>query len=99
LGVTPATVSWSLAELGGRMVVPEQTVVDFRRFLPRRESFWRVYARGTYQNRPAIGNRLHREMHGRYLFRLTQKSFDTRQLHDGAYVLRVTAIDARGNTG
>jgi hypothetical protein len=99
LGVAPAAVFWSLAELGGRMVVPRRTVVDFRHSLPRNEAFWRVYARGTYQNRPAIGNRLHREMHGRYLFRLTPKSFDTRKLDDGAYVLRVTAIDARGNKG
>jgi hypothetical protein len=96
--VVPAALTWSLFRLnGGRTVVPETTVVDFRRGLPPEASFWRIYARGTFQNRAPVVPRYHKQMPGRYLFTLTPSTFDTRRLHDGVYVLTVTAIDVRGN--
>jgi hypothetical protein len=97
--VAPAAVTWSLSRLNGRTVVPRRTVVDFRRGLPPEVSFWRVYARGTYQNRAPIVPRYHKQMPGRYLFMLTPSPLDTRTLHDGVYVLAVTATDVRGNEG
>jgi hypothetical protein len=42
--------------------------------------------------------RYHQEMPGRYLFWLTQ-SLDTSKLRDGVYVVAVSAVDTRGNTG
>ena len=93
--VTPAALTWSLAILGGRTIVPPTTVVDFRRGLPP-GAFWGVYARGTYQNRSVIANRMHGLLPGRYLFRL-DPSFDTRKLKNGVYVVTVTAVDASGN--
>jgi hypothetical protein len=96
--VTPASLTWSLATLGGRVVVPPTTVMDFR--VAARwpnEAFWSVYARGTFQNRAVITARLHSYMPGRYLFRLTRAPLDTRRLANGVYVAKVTAVDARGN--
>src|SRR3954447_1057817 len=61
-GVTPATVSWSIASLDGRAIVNNTTVVDYRRELPRNSAFWRIYARGTYQNRPPVVTRYHQQM-------------------------------------
>lgn len=96
--VTPAALTWSLATLGGRLVVPPTTVVDFRRAEVRSNaSFWSVYARGTYQNRSVIGARMHSYMPGRYLFRLNRAPLDTRRLANGVYVATVTVIDAHGN--
>lgn len=96
--VTPAVVTWSLSSLGGRVVVPTTRVVDFRRVALRSNAvFWAVYARGTYQNRAVIGGRLHTYMPGRYLFKLTRSSLDTRRLANGVYVATVTAIDVSGN--
>jgi hypothetical protein len=98
--VVPAAVSWALFRWGGRNVVPETTVVDFRRrFLPPRRSFWRIYARGTYANRPEFGNRFYANMPGVFLFRLTPTFLDTERLSDGLYIVKVTATDVRGNTG
>ena len=97
--VVPAALTWSLTELDGRTVVPLTTVVDFRRGLPPQDSFWQVYARGTYQNRAPIVPRYHKLLPGRYLFRITGSAFDTRTLRDGVYVLVVTAVDVRGNRG
>jgi len=96
--VTPALLTWSLSTLGGRLVVPRTTAVDFR-LAARRDNgaFWGVYARGTYQNRAVITARLHSYMPGRYLFRLTRSPLDTRKLANGVYVATVTAIDAGGN--
>ena len=95
--VTPAVVTWSLSTVGGRVVVAPRTVVDFRRAIPSNETFWSVYARGTYQNRSVIGARMHWLLPGRFLFRLTRSPLDTRRLANGVYVATVTAIDVAGN--
>lgn len=97
-GVTPASLTWSMSTLEGRVVVPKTTVVDFRRELPGRAMFWNVYARGTYQNRAAISPRYHKQMPGRYLFQLTP-GLDTTRLDDGVYLVTATAVDVRGNRG
>src|SRR5581483_2954890 len=47
-----------------------RAATDFRRTIPRQESFWQVYASGTYQNAPVVGRRLYSGRRGRYLFRL-----------------------------
>jgi hypothetical protein len=95
LPVTPAVIRWSLIGPAGRVAVM-RTAVDFRRGLPPNRWFWRVYARGSYQNRPRFGPRQH-WLGGRYLFRLVAEPFPTGRLADGAYVLRVTATDVAGN--
>jgi len=95
--VTPAVLTWSLSTLGGRVVVAPQTVVDFRGGIPSDESFWHVYARGTYQNRSVIGARMHWLLPGRFLLRLTRSPLDTRRLANGVYVATVTAVDVSGN--
>jgi hypothetical protein len=97
--VVPAAVTWSLSRLNGQAVVRRTTAVDFRRGLPPEASFWRIYARGTYQNRAPIVTRYHKLMPGRYFLNLTPSTLDTRKLRDGMYVLIVTAIDVRGNEG
>ena len=97
-GVTPATIRWSMSSLAGRTIVRATTLFDYRRALPDDSLFWRIYARGTYQNRPPVTPRYHQQMPGRYLFLLTP-SFDTTKVHDGVYVVTVTATDARGNRG
>jgi len=98
LPVTPALVSWSLTSLSGRRPVPETTVVDFRYGLRLNRDFWRVYARGTYQNKPRFGNVQYMSAPGRYEFVLTP-TLDTRGLPDDVYVLKVKVEDVRGNRG
>ncbi len=98
LPVSPAEVSWTLRRAGGG-VVRHGKPVDFRGFAPPNSLFWCVYGRGTYPNGPVFGGRLYKQMPGRYLFRLTPHGLDTRRLADGAYMLRVTARDVRGNRG
>jgi murein DD-endopeptidase MepM/ murein hydrolase activator NlpD len=95
--VAPASVSWSLSTLQGETLV-RGTAFDFRGGIPSRAAFWTVYARGTYQNRPPIFPRYHKEMPGRFLFGLT-RDLDTRKLRDGVYVVTITAVDARSNAG
>jgi hypothetical protein len=94
--VAPAFVSWALLS-GNRYVVPQTTVVDFRYTLPLPREFWKIYARGTYQNKPRFGNQQYRDWPGRFEFRLTRGLFDTRKLADGTYTLRVTVEDTSGN--
>jgi hypothetical protein len=79
------------------VVVASQTAADFHGGIPPSESFWPVYARGTYQNRSVIGARMHWLLPGRFLFRLTSSPLDTRRLANGVYVVTVTAIDVAGN--
>jgi hypothetical protein len=98
LPIAPAAMSWSLSTLSGELVAPFETTVDFRQTLPSNRDFWHVYARGTYQNVPTFGGRVLRRT-GRYLFHLAREPLDTRLLPNGTYVLRVTATDARGNSG
>ena len=90
LPITPALVTWSLRAESGAYVVPKTVAVDFRHTLPFNRDFWRVYAPGTFQNKPRYGG-------GRYVFRLTPGLLDTRAFPDGRYRLEVGARDVRGN--
>ncbi len=98
LPVTPAIVSWSMRAVAGPVVVPPRVVADFLRGLPPNRRFWDVYERGTFQNSAHFGHIQLVRLEGYYLFYLA-RSFDTRTLPNGAYVLTVTAQDARGNQG
>jgi hypothetical protein len=95
--VAPAVVSWAMVSSSGAYVVPTTQVIDFRYTLPLNRDFWRVYARGTYQNKPRFGSQQFRALPGQYDFRLTKTPFDTRRLADGAYLIKVTVEDAAGN--
>jgi hypothetical protein len=94
--VAPAFVRWSLQTPAGR-VLKRSTVVDFRSSLPHNDRFWRVYARGTYQNHPRFGPHQYPGLPGRYLYRLD--ALHTGSLSDGVYVFKVTVGDTRGNLG
>jgi hypothetical protein len=98
LPIAPALVSWRLQRVGGHMVVPTRTAVDFRRTLPAPRDFWDVYARGSYQNAPRFGRQQFTEMPGRFLFQL-EHDLNTKTLPNGPYFLTVIAKDARGNAG
>jgi hypothetical protein len=91
-------VAWKLQRVGGALVVPQTTAVDFRTTLPPPRDFWSVYARGSYQNAPRFGVQQFSSMPGRFLFEL-MPSLDTRTLPNGPYLLTVGAADARGNSG
>jgi hypothetical protein len=99
LPVAPALVTWSLVSLVGDVVVPETVVVDFRERLPFNRNFWRIYARGTYQNKPRFGNKQYLSTPGRYEYLLTPDGLDEYALPDGVYTLKVKAADTRGNKG
>jgi hypothetical protein len=96
LPVAPAFVAWSLAR-PGYGVIEKKTVADFRTSLPPNSKFWRVYAKGTYENSPRFGREQYRSLPGRYLF-LLAGSLDTTKLRNGDYVVTVRAQDIRGNT-
>ena len=96
LPVAPAFVAWSLAR-PGYGVIEKKTVADFRKTLLPNSKFWRVYAKGTYENSPRFGREQYRSLPGRYLF-LLAGSFDTEALPNGDYVVTVRARDERGNT-
>jgi hypothetical protein len=96
--VTPALVTWQIRSLEGRVVVPQRVAIDFRTSVPRNSSFWRVHARGTYQNQTVFGNHYSYLERGAYFFKLAPQ-FDTRTLRDGVYDLIVKASDIRGNSG
>jgi len=96
--VTPALVTWQIRNHAGRIVVPQRVAVDFRTSVPPQSAFWRVYARGTYQNQTIFGRHYSYQQRGNYLFKLAQH-FDTRTLRDGVYDLIVRASDIRGNSG
>ncbi len=98
LPVTPAIVSWSLRTAAGQLVVAPQIAVDFLRGLPPNSLFWSVYARGTFQNTARFGHLQLSRLEGYFLFLLAPR-FDTTRLTNGAYVLTITAEDARGNQG
>jgi hypothetical protein len=95
--VTPALVTWKIRRITGRVVVRQRVAFDFRSAVPPNSSFWRIYARGTYQNQTVFGNHYSYQERGRYLFKLSH--FDTRTLRDGVYDLIVKASDIRGNSG
>jgi hypothetical protein len=98
LPIAPAIVSWTLRTPQGRTIVKPRVVVNFLNLLPPNTRFWDVYARGTFQNSARFGRTQLSRLEGRYLFVLS-RSFDTRRLRDGSYVLAVSAQDARGNYG
>jgi hypothetical protein len=95
--VAPAYVYWSMLSATGKIIVFPKTVADFRYTIPRNRAFWRVYARGTYQNKPRFGSQQFRTLAGRFEFRLTPKPLDTRKLADGVYAVQVVAEDSAGN--
>jgi Peptidase family M23 len=97
LPVTPALLTWRIQRWTGRVAIPERVAADFRSTVPDNAAFWRIYARGTYQNMAVFGKHYSYLQRGCYLFRLTPKPFDTSQLRDGVYDLVVTATDIRGN--
>ena len=96
--VAPALIAWELRNAAGVPVVRHRVAVDFRRHLPRAMRFWRVYAAGSYQNRPVVGRTLER-LPGRYLFDLVPAGLDVDRFRDGRYRLTVSAADVCGNRG
>jgi hypothetical protein len=97
LPTTPAQLSWRIQKVTGRVVAPERIAVDYRSTVPQNSAFWRVYARGTYQNMCVFGKHYNYMQRGTYLFKLATQ-FNTRNLRDGVYDLIVTATDVRGNS-
>ena len=55
LSVTPALITWQIRNFAGRIIVPQRIAVDFRTTVPSDSAFWRVYARGTFQNQTIFG--------------------------------------------
>ena len=93
----PALLTWEIRTLTGKVAVPRQIAADFRARIPSDSQFWRVYARGTYQNMAVFGRHYSYGQRGSYLFRLTPTPLNTRRLRNGPYDLVVTATDIRGN--
>ncbi len=96
LPVAPAYVGWSLATSSGKRLRPWTTVADFRRRIPANRRFWKVYARGTFENAPRFARLQFTGRAGRYLF-LLDPEIDTTHMRDGTYVARIRAMDERGN--
>ncbi|MGH2934987.1 MAG: M23 family metallopeptidase [Gaiellaceae bacterium] len=88
--LVPTLVRWRLIPGTGGPPGPWRVAADFRTRLMPSSSFSRVYAPGTYQNKP---NRP-----GDYRFWLTP-AFDTATLLDGTYYVDVEALNARGLIG
>jgi hypothetical protein len=99
LGVTPATVEWKLQSADGIVVVPSQTVADFRKTEPGNEDFWRIFAAGTHQNKYGSKDVRRVTLVGLYSYNLTPSGLDTRTLSNGVYTLTVGAADTCGNSG
>lgn len=95
--VSPARLSWSIERWNGRVVVSTRVARDVRRFLPEDDAFWSTFARGTSQNQSVFGKHYSYLQHGRFLFKLTSRPFDTQTLRDGVYDLVVTASDIAGH--
>jgi Peptidase family M23 len=98
LPVTPALITWRIRSLKHGTSGRQHIAVDYRTTVPRDSSFWKVYARGTYQNMTVFGAHYSLMQRGTYLFKLAAQ-FNTRSLRDGVYDLIVTASDIRGNSG
>jgi hypothetical protein len=98
LAVAPAIVSWKLRARGGPMILRPRIIANFLKPLPADTRFWDVYARGTFQNSARFGRIQLSRLQGRFMFVLAP-SFDSHRLHNGVYVLKVDAQDARGNHG
>ena len=95
--VTPAQIAWRI-ESEGRVVLAQRSAWNVRRSVPKNDRFFTAFARGTYQNWPVFGSEKYRFEHGRYLFKLSARPFDTLALPDGEYELVVTAADTTGNS-
>jgi hypothetical protein len=97
--VSPALLTWSLSSGNGtRRLAAFSGDVDFRTTLPAKKDFWKVYARGTYQNDPRFGRRQYPNA-GLFMFLLTRQGLETRNLPNGTYKLTVHAFDMKGNEG
>ena len=97
--VAPALLTWTVTRLRAtRALAAASGGIDFRTTLPRNRDFWKVYARGTYQNGPRFGRRQYR-MAGLFMFQLTRQGLDTRSLANGTYRVTVHALDIKGNEG
>jgi hypothetical protein len=98
--IAPALVRSTMREVGsGRVISYHNVAADFRTTLPTEPDFWRIYARGTYQNAPRFGPRQYNLMPGQFLYDLTPPTgLDTRTLPNGVYQITVQASDMRGNT-
>jgi murein DD-endopeptidase MepM/ murein hydrolase activator NlpD len=98
--IAPALLRWTLRRVGsGQVISYRTTAADFRGTLPLEPDFWRIYARGTYQNAPRFGPRQYNLMPGRFLYNLTPPGgLDTRTLPNGVYQVSVQATDMRWNT-
>lgn len=97
--VTPALLTWSVTDAENtRRLAAVSGDVDFRTTLPSRKDFWRVYARGTYQNDPRFGRRQY-AMAGLFMFLLTRQGLETRSLPNGTYKVTAHAYDIKGNEG
>jgi hypothetical protein len=94
--VSPALIRWRLLTASGTVAIRWHTAIDFRHTLPSNRLFWHVYARGSYQNFPQIGDRYYYRRPGRYLYILTPQTFDTRPLPNGSYKLTVQSSDICG---
>ena len=97
--VSPALLTWSLTNgARTRRLAAFDGDVDFRTTLPLKKDFWKVYARGTYQNDPRFGRRQYPSA-GMFMFLLTRQGLETRDLPNGTYKLAVHAFDIKGNEG
>jgi murein DD-endopeptidase MepM/ murein hydrolase activator NlpD len=88
--LVPSLVRWRLIADNGDPPGPWRTVADFRSRLEPESAFSRIYAPGTYQNKP---NRP-----GDYRFWLTA-SLDTTSLPNGNYWVDVQALNLAGGVG
>jgi len=98
LPVAPALVTWQIARVHRGLVVPHTIAADFRTTLPGPIDFWKIYARGTYENAPRFGPDQYTSLPGRFLY-LLARGLDTRKLPNGLYTLTASAADERGNQG
>jgi murein DD-endopeptidase MepM/ murein hydrolase activator NlpD len=96
--VTPALLTWQIEQWNGKPVGQSRAVYDVRHALPANSDFWRVYARGSFQNMSVFANHYSWLQPGCFLFRLTPGGFDTHRLTDGVYAVVVTATDIAGNS-
>jgi hypothetical protein len=94
--LSPASMTWSLAKVGGSTYVRDVPAADFRTTLPVSRNFWSIYARGSYQNAPRFSNRQY-FMPGRFLYNLASL-LDTRAFPNGLYETTVDVSDMRGNS-
>jgi hypothetical protein len=95
--VTPARITWRIERWNGRIAVAERVARDVRKSIPEDDRFWSSFARGTNQNQSVFGSHYSFLQHGRFVFKLTPRPFDTQALSDGVYDLVVTATDIVGH--